>query len=140
MADARVVDLFRRCDPIFAFHRVEPMDHGPDRSRAFDTSLLCARPAPPREHTIVFARSPFAAWYEVSPVSWGIRAQIEVLEPPAHLLACHRLFAAPLLRGGSPRCRACHYPFYSDIGSDAPLPASGAFQSVSKTSLIPGSS
>ena len=27
------------------------------------------------------------------------RAQIEVLEPPAYLLACHTLFAAPLLRG-----------------------------------------
>jgi len=47
MADARVVDLFRRCDPI---HRVEPTDHGPDRSRALNTSLLGAHPAPPREH------------------------------------------------------------------------------------------
>src|SRR5258707_9446484 len=61
MADARVVDLFRRCDPIFAFHRVEPTDHGPDRSRAFDTSLLGARPAPPREHAILSIRSAFAA-------------------------------------------------------------------------------
>src|SRR6516164_6216077 len=42
MADARVIDLFRRCDPIFVFHRIEPVDHGPDRSRAFDTSLLGA--------------------------------------------------------------------------------------------------
>src|SRR5438128_12174182 len=58
MADARVVDLFRRCDPI---HRVEPTDHGPDRSRAFDTSLLGARPAPPREHAIVSVRSAVAA-------------------------------------------------------------------------------
>ena len=58
MADARVVDLFRRCDPI---HRVEPTDHGPDRSRVFDTSLLGARPAPPREHAIVSVRSAFAA-------------------------------------------------------------------------------
>jgi len=61
MADARVVDLFRRCDPIFAFHRVEPTDRGPDRSRAFDTSLLGARPAPPREHAIVAVRSAVAA-------------------------------------------------------------------------------
>ena len=58
MADARVVDLFRRCDPI---HRVEPTDHGPDRSRAFHTSLLGARPAPPRKHAIVSVRSAFAA-------------------------------------------------------------------------------
>ena len=68
------------------------------------------------------------------------RAQIEVLEPPAHLLACHRLCAAPLLPGGSPRRRASHYPFYFDIGSDLPMLTSGAFQSGSKTSLIPGSS
>src|SRR5258708_34676491 len=61
MADARVVDLFRRCDPIFAFHRVEPTDHGPDRSPACDTSLLGARPAPPREHAILSIRSAFAA-------------------------------------------------------------------------------
>jgi hypothetical protein len=46
MADARVVDLFRRCHPI---HRDEATDHGPDRSRAFNTSLLGAHPAP-REH------------------------------------------------------------------------------------------
>ena len=56
MADARVIDLFRRCDPIFVFHRVEPADYGPDRSRAFDTSLLGARPIPPREHAIVSVR------------------------------------------------------------------------------------
>ena len=61
MADARVIDLFRRCDPIFVFHRVEPADRGPDRSRALDTSLLGALPAPPREHTIVSVRSAFAA-------------------------------------------------------------------------------
>jgi hypothetical protein len=61
MADARVIDLFRRCDPIFVFHRVEPADRGPDRSRAFDTSLLGARPIPPREHAIVSVRSAFAA-------------------------------------------------------------------------------
>src|SRR5258707_2337110 len=61
MADARIVDLYRCCDPIFAFHRVEPTDHGPDRSRAFDTSLLSARPAPPREHAILSIRSAFAA-------------------------------------------------------------------------------
>jgi hypothetical protein len=61
MADARVVDLFRRCDPIFVSHRVEPTDHGPDRSRASDTSLLGARPAPPREHAILSLRSAFAA-------------------------------------------------------------------------------
>jgi hypothetical protein len=61
MADARVVDLFRRCDPIFVSYRVEPTDHGPNRSRTFDTSLLGARPAPPREHAIVSVRSAFAA-------------------------------------------------------------------------------
>src|SRR5262245_14201153 len=61
MADARVVDLFRRCDPIFAVHRVKPTDHGADRSRAFDTSLLGARPIPPRERAIVSVRSAFAA-------------------------------------------------------------------------------
>src|SRR4029453_19398250 len=57
MADARVVVLFLRCDPIFVSHRVEPTDHGPDRSRASDASLLGARPAPPREHAIVSLRS-----------------------------------------------------------------------------------
>jgi len=61
MADARVIDLFRRCDPIFVFHRVEPADREPDRSRAIDTSLLGARPIPPREHAIVSVRSAFAA-------------------------------------------------------------------------------
>jgi hypothetical protein len=61
MADARVIDLFRRCDPIFVFHRIEPVDHGPDRSRAFDTSLLGAGPIPPRERAIVSVRSAFAA-------------------------------------------------------------------------------
>jgi hypothetical protein len=61
MADARVIDLFRRCDPTFVFHRVKPADRGPDRSRAFDTSLLGARPAPPREHAIVSVRSAVAA-------------------------------------------------------------------------------
>jgi len=61
MADARVIDLFRRCDPIFVFHRIESMDRGPDRSRAFDTSLLGARPIPPRERAIVSVRSAFAA-------------------------------------------------------------------------------
>jgi hypothetical protein len=61
MADARVVDLFRRCDRIFVSHRVEPADRGPNRSRAFDISLLGARPAPPREHPIVSVRSAFAA-------------------------------------------------------------------------------
>src|SRR6266511_4168295 len=61
MADARVVDLFRRCDPIFVFHRVEPTDHGPDRSRASGTSLLGARLAPPREHAVLSVRSAFAA-------------------------------------------------------------------------------
>jgi hypothetical protein len=61
MADARVVDLFRRCDRIFVSHRVEPTDRGPNRSRAFDISLLGARPAPPREHPIVSVRSAFAA-------------------------------------------------------------------------------
>jgi hypothetical protein len=30
MADARVIDLFRRCDPIFVSRRVESTDHGPD--------------------------------------------------------------------------------------------------------------
>src|SRR5437016_7135350 len=59
-ADARVIDLSRRCDPIFVLHRVEPADRGPDRSRTFDTSLLGARPAPPREHAIVSVRSAFA--------------------------------------------------------------------------------
>jgi hypothetical protein len=57
MADARVVDLFRRCDPISIFHRVEPTYHGPDRS----TSLPGARPAAPREHAIVSVRSSLAA-------------------------------------------------------------------------------
>jgi hypothetical protein len=57
MADARVIDLFRRCDPIFVSHRVESTDHGPDRSRPLNTSL----PAPPREHEIVSVRSAFAA-------------------------------------------------------------------------------
>jgi hypothetical protein len=61
MADARVVDLYRRCDPAFVYHRVEPTDHGPDRPRAFDTSLLGARSAAPREHAIVSVRSAFAA-------------------------------------------------------------------------------
>jgi hypothetical protein len=61
MADARVIDLFRRCDPIFVSHRVESTDHGPDRYRLFNTSLLGARPAPPREHGIVSVRSAFAA-------------------------------------------------------------------------------
>jgi len=61
MADARVIDLFRRCDPIFLFHRVESADPGPDRSRSFDTSLLGARPIPPRERAIVSVRSAFAA-------------------------------------------------------------------------------
>jgi hypothetical protein len=61
MADARVVDLYRRCDPIFVSHRVEPADRGSNRSRAFDISLLGARPAPPREHQIVLVRSAFAA-------------------------------------------------------------------------------
>src|SRR5262244_2423647 len=65
MADARVVDLFRRCDPIFVSHRVEPADRGPDRSRAFDTSLLRASPIPPRERAIVSVRSAFAARYEL---------------------------------------------------------------------------
>jgi hypothetical protein len=58
MADARVVDLFRRSGPI---HRVEPTDHGPDRSRVFDTSLLGARPIAPRERAIESVRSAFAA-------------------------------------------------------------------------------
>ena len=58
MADARVVDLYRRRDPILVFHRIEPMDRGPDRSR---TSLLGARPIPPREHAIVSVHSAFAA-------------------------------------------------------------------------------
>ena len=61
MANARVIDLFRRCDPIFVFHRIEPMDHGPDRSRTFDTLLLGARPTPLREHAIVSVRAAFAA-------------------------------------------------------------------------------
>jgi hypothetical protein len=61
MADARVVDLYRRCEPIFVYHRVEPTDHGPDRSRAFDTSVLGARPIPSRKHAIVSVRSAFAA-------------------------------------------------------------------------------
>jgi hypothetical protein len=61
MADARVIELFRRCDRIFVFHRVEPADRGPDRSRVFDTSLLGARLPPPREHAIVSVRSAFAA-------------------------------------------------------------------------------
>src|SRR2546425_932283 len=61
MADARIVDLYLRCDPIFVYHRGEPTGHGPDRSRAFDTSLLGARSAVPREHAIVSARSAFAA-------------------------------------------------------------------------------
>jgi hypothetical protein len=61
MADARVIDLFRRCDPIFVAHRVESTDHGPDRSRPFNTSLLGARPAPPREQGIVSVCSAFAA-------------------------------------------------------------------------------
>ena len=61
MADARVVILYRRCDPDFIYHRVEPSDHGPDRSRTFDTSLLGARSAAPREHAIVSVRSAFAA-------------------------------------------------------------------------------
>jgi hypothetical protein len=61
MADARIIDLFRRCDPIFVSHRVESTDHGPDRSRRFNTSLLSARPAPPREHGLVSVSSAFAA-------------------------------------------------------------------------------
>ena len=61
MADARVVDLFRRCDPIFVVYRLGPTAHGTDRSRAFDISLLGARPAPPREHPIVSVHSAFAA-------------------------------------------------------------------------------
>ena len=61
MADARVVDLFRRCDASFVLHRVEPADRGPNRSRTFDTSLLGARPIPPRERAIVSVRSAFAA-------------------------------------------------------------------------------
>ena len=61
MADARVVDLFRRCDPISIFHRVEPTNHGPDRSRTVDSSLLGARPAAPREHVIALTRSSLAA-------------------------------------------------------------------------------
>jgi hypothetical protein len=59
MADARVIDLFRRCDPIFV--RVKLADRGPDRSHAFDTSLLGARPISPRERAIVSVRSAFAA-------------------------------------------------------------------------------
>jgi len=61
MANARVIDLFRRCDPIFVFHRIESMDHGADQSHAFDTSLLGARPISPRERAIVSVRSAFAA-------------------------------------------------------------------------------
>jgi hypothetical protein len=61
MADARVIDLFRRCDPIFVSRRVESTDHGPDRSRPFNTSRLGARPAPPREHGIASICSAFAA-------------------------------------------------------------------------------
>jgi hypothetical protein len=61
MGDARIIDLFRRRDPIFVAHRVESTDHGPDRSRPFNTSLLGARPAPPREHGIVSVCSAFAA-------------------------------------------------------------------------------
>ena len=61
MADARVIDLFRRCDSSFVLHRVEPADRGPNRSRTFDTSLLGARPIPPREPAIVSVRSAFAA-------------------------------------------------------------------------------
>jgi hypothetical protein len=58
MADARVIDLFRRCDdPMFIFHRAEPMDHGPDRSRAFDASLLGARPVASDEHPPPWARA-----------------------------------------------------------------------------------
>ena len=59
MADARVIDLFRRCDPIFV--RVKLADRGPDQSHAFDTSLLGARPISPREHAIVSVRAAFAA-------------------------------------------------------------------------------
>src|SRR5262245_18439266 len=65
MADARVIDLFRRCDPIFVVHRVEPTDHGADRSRAFDTSLLGVRPILPLERAIDSVRSAFAACYEL---------------------------------------------------------------------------
>jgi hypothetical protein len=61
MADARIIDLFRRCDPIFVSRGVESTDHGPDRSRPFNTSRLGARPAPPREHGIVSVCSAFAA-------------------------------------------------------------------------------
>src|SRR5262249_26429385 len=61
MANTRVIDLFPRCDPTFVFHRVEPTDQGPDRSRAFEASLLGARPAPTREHVIVSVCSAFAA-------------------------------------------------------------------------------
>jgi hypothetical protein len=61
MADARVIDLFRRCDPIFVLHPVEPTDHGADRSRAFDIPLLGARSIPPRGRAIVSVRSAFAA-------------------------------------------------------------------------------
>jgi len=61
MADARIIDLFRRCDPIFVSRGVESTDHGPDRSRPFNTSLLGARPAPPREHGIVSVCPAFAA-------------------------------------------------------------------------------
>jgi hypothetical protein len=61
MADARVIDLFRRCDPIFASRRVESTDHGPDRSRPLNPSGLGAGPTPPREHGMVAVRSAFAA-------------------------------------------------------------------------------
>jgi len=55
-------DLARaESDRIFVSHRVEPADRGPNRSRAFDISLLGARPAPPREHPIVSVHSAFAA-------------------------------------------------------------------------------
>jgi hypothetical protein len=61
MADARIIDLFRRCDPIFVSHRIESKDYGPDRSRPSNTSLLGARPAPLREHGIASVCSGFAA-------------------------------------------------------------------------------
>ena len=48
-------------DASFVLHRVEPADRGPNRSRTFDTSLLGARPIPPREPAIVSVRSAFAA-------------------------------------------------------------------------------
>ena len=53
MADARVSDLFRRCDPTFVLHPGEPTDHGADRSHA--------HPIPPRERAVVSVRSAFAA-------------------------------------------------------------------------------